>query len=56
MPVLTVRNGGHHTDSFMPKAGEDEVPPGTNLTPLRAQIEHYISKWISKWQEGQKQS
>ena len=23
MPVLTVRNGAHHTDSFMPIEGED---------------------------------
>jgi len=36
MPILTVKNGGHHTDSFEVVEGEDSVGPGTNLKEVRA--------------------
>lgn len=47
MPVLTVRNGAHHTDSFMPIPGEDQVGLGSNLKDVRAQVESHLSKWFA---------
>jgi len=49
MPVLTVRNGAHHTDSFMPIEGEDQVGKGSNLHEVRAQVESYLTKWFAQY-------
>lgn len=54
MPVLTVRNGAHHTDSFMPIDGEDQVGKGSNLHEVRAQVATYLQKWFDQYAKERK--
>ena len=48
MPVLTIKNGGHHAETFLPIENEDSVGPGSNIRETRAKIESYLEKWISR--------
>lgn len=44
LPVLTVSNGAHHTETFLPQA--DDAERGTNVVEVRKQIESYLEKWM----------
>ena len=49
LPVLTVKNGAHHTDSFLPR--DTDEAEGSNLVEVRAQIEKHLEKWMDRYQK-----
>ena len=52
MPVLTIENGAHHADSFLPFDTDDTYGPGSNIKETRAQIEKYLNKWMNKYKQS----
>ena len=50
MPVLTIKNGAHHADTWLPVEGEDKVGPTSNIKETREKIEAYLEKWMKKHQ------
>ena len=49
MPVLTVLNGAHRTDAYLPKDNDDTKPPGSNLGYVHAETEKYLTKWMTRY-------
>lgn len=47
MPVFYVKNGAHHTDSFLPKPDDDQL--GTNVREVQDQIVAQLGKWFKKY-------
>ena len=52
MPVLTILNGTHHNDQYLPMP-DDPVGPGS-LTEVRSQIMSYMEKWMREYKNQQK--
>jgi hypothetical protein len=44
LPVLTIKHGGHHQESFLPQADDDKY-----LKDVRAQLEGHLDKWIGRF-------
>jgi hypothetical protein len=47
MPVLTIMNGTHHNDQYLPQA-DDLKGPGS-ITEVRAEIMKYLEKWMGEY-------
>lgn len=52
MPVLTIVNGTHHNDQYLPMP-DDLKGPGS-VTEVRAQIMSYMEKWMREYKNEQK--
>ena len=52
LPVLTVMNGAHHADSYLPRTHDDS--PETNVNEVRAQIMGYLEKWFAEYAKESK--
>ena len=52
MPVLTIVNGTHHNDQYLPMP-DDPKGPGS-VTEVRAQIINHLEKWMREYRAQQK--
>lgn len=52
LPTFLIKNGAHHSESFLPKPDDDKL--GTNLIEVRASIESYLEKWMAKYRDENK--
>jgi len=55
LPVLTVKNGAHHADSYLPRP-DDSNSTETNVNEVRSQIMGYLEKWFSQHAKELKES
>ena len=47
LPVLTVKNGAHHSESFFPLP--TDLQDEGSVSDVRAQIESYLDKWMGRY-------